>query len=410
MMTTTVTDRFLRYIKVETTSDPKSGLHPSTPTQLEFARLIAEELSAIGLSEVSVDEKAYVMATLPANCAKEVPVVGFIAHLDSSSDFTAKGVNPQLVENYSGEKIVLNSELNIVLDPEVFPELLNYKGQTLITTDGTTLLSADDKAGVAEIVSALEYLVNHPETEHGEIKIGFTPDEEIGQGADFFDVQKFGAHFAYTFDGGELGELEYENFNAASAKVKINGRIVHPGFAKNKMKNAILVAQQFLNMLPANEVPQHTEGFEGFYHLMDIKGKVECTEMEFIIRDHSMELFLKRKQLFQSIADHLNRQHGEGTVELVMVDQYYNMLEQIKPVMYVVELAEKAMVDCGITPKIRAIRGGTDGARLSYMGLPCPNIFTGGHNFHGKYEFVSVQSMGKAVEVILKIVEKVHQL
>jgi tripeptide aminopeptidase len=405
-----VTERFLKYIKVETTSDPRSGLHPSTPTQLVFAGELAKELKSIGLTNVTVDEKAYVMATLPSNIDRKVPVVGFVAHVDTSPDFSGKNINPQVVDNYNGEVIVLNKELNIVLDPKVFPELLMYKGQTLITTDGTTLLSADDKAGLSEIVTAMEYLIQHPEIEHGEIKIGFTPDEEIGEGADFFDVEKFGADFAYTMDGGEIGELEYENFNAAGAKVKINGRIVHPGFAKNKMKNSLLLAQQFLNLLPSNEVPQHTEGFEGFYHLMEMSGKVEETIMEFIIRDHNRDLFEKRKQIFQGVVDYLNLQHGKGTVELIMKDQYYNMLEKIEPVMYIVDIAEQAMIDCGIEPKIKAIRGGTDGARLSYMGLPCPNVFAGGHNFHGKYEFVPVRSMEKAVEVILKIVERVQKL
>ncbi|MFA9388711.1 MAG: peptidase T [Prolixibacteraceae bacterium] len=405
-----VIDRFIRYIKVETTSDPKSGLHPSTATQLDFSKKLAEELKTIGLSEVSVDAKAYVMATLPSNIDKKVPVVGFVAHVDASPDFTGKNINPQFVENYDGEKIILNKKLGIELDPKLFPELLQYKGQTLITTDGTTLLSADDKAGLAEIVTAMEYLVNHPEISHGEVKVGFTPDEEIGQGADFFDVKKFGAEFAFTMDGGEIGELEYENFNAASAKVKINGRIVHPGFAKNKMKNSILIAQKLMNMLPAQEVPQYTEGFEGFYHLMEMSGKVEETKLEFIIRDHNRGKFEQRKKVFQSIIDQLNLQYGEGTVELVMKDQYYNMLEKIEPVKYIVDIAEQAMIECGITPQIKAIRGGTDGARLSYMGLPCPNIFAGGHNFHGKYEFVPVESMQKAVEVILKIVEKVKDI
>ncbi|MBN1767902.1 MAG: peptidase T [Prolixibacteraceae bacterium] len=405
-----VINRFLNYIKVETTSDPRSGKHPSTSTQLDFARKLAAELQTIGLSDVSVDDKAYVLATLPSNIDQEVPVVGFVAHMDTSPDFSGKGIKPQFVESYNGGRIVLNEAQNIVLEPEVFPELLRYKGQTIITTDGTTLLGADDKAGLSEIVTAMEYLVQHPEIQHGEIRVAFTPDEEIGEGADFFDVAKFGADFAYTLDGGEIGELEYENFNAASAKVKINGRIVHPGFAKNKMKNSMLVAQQFLNMLPANEVPQHTEGFEGFYHLMEISGKVEETNMEFIIRDHNRDLFEQRKALFMSIVSHLSQQYGEGTVILDMKDQYYNMLEKIKPVMYVVDIAKQAMIDCGVKPKIKAIRGGTDGARLSYMGLPCPNVFAGGHNFHGKYEFVPVESMEKAVEVILKIVEKVQDI
>lgn len=405
-----VINRFLNYIKVETTSDPRSGKHPSTFTQLGFARKLAAELQTIGLSDVSVDDKAYVMATLPSNIDQEVPVVGFVAHMDTSPDFSGKSIKPQFVENYNGGKIVLNEAQNIVLEPEVFPELLRYKGQTIITTDGTTLLGADDKAGLSEIVTAMEYLIQHPEIQHGKIKVAFTPDEEIGEGADFFDVAKFGADFAYTLDGGEIGELEYENFNAASAKVKINGRIVHPGFAKNKMKNSMLVAQQFLNMLPANEVPQHTEGFEGFYHLMEISGKVEETNMEFIIRDHNRDLFEQRKALFMSIVSYLNQQYGEGTVILDMKDQYYNMLEKIKPVMYVVDIAKQAMIECGVKPKIKAIRGGTDGARLSYMGLPCPNVFAGGHNFHGKFEFVPVESMEKAVEVILKIVEKVQDI
>lgn len=405
-----VINRFLNYIKVETTSDPRSGKHPSTSTQLDFARKLAAELQTIGLSDVSVDDKAYVMATLPSNIDQEVPVVGFVAHMDTSPDFSGKSIKPQFVENYNGGKIVLNEAQNIVLEPEVFPELLRYKGQTIITTDGTTLLGADDKAGLSEIVTAMEYLIQHPEIQHGKIKVAFTPDEEIGEGADFFDVAKFGADFAYTLDGGEIGELEYENFNAASAKVKINGRIVHPGFAKNKMKNSMLVAQQFLNMLPANEVPQHTEGFEGFYHLMEISGKVEETNMEFIIRDHNRDLFEQRKALFMSIVNYLNQQYGEGTVILDMKDQYYNMLEKIKPVMYVVDIAKQAMIECGVKPKIKAIRGGTDGARLSYMGLPCPNVFAGGHNFHGKFEFVPVESMEKAVEVILKIVEKVQDI
>lgn len=403
-------ERFIRYIKVETTSDSKTGLNPSTPSQLVFSKSLAKELKEIGLANVTVDDKAYVMATLASNIDKKVPVIGFVAHVDASPDFSGKNINPQFVENYDGGKIVLNKDLGIELNPQTFPELLNYQGQTLITTDGTTLLSADDKAGLAEIVTAMEYLINHPEIKHGEIKVGFTPDEEIGQGADFFDVEKFGADFAYTIDGGEIGELEYENFNAAGAKVKINGRIVHPGFAKNKMKNSMLIAQQFLNMLPAQQVPQHTEGFEGFYHLMEINGNVEETRMEFIIRDHNRDIFEQRKSLFQGIVDYLNLQHGESTVELDMKDQYYNMLEKIEPVKYIVDIAEQAMIECNVTPKIKAIRGGTDGARLSYMGLPCPNIFGGGHNFHGKYEFIPVQSMEKAVEVILKIVEKVQYL
>jgi len=405
-----VTDRFLRYIKVDTQSDPKSGLHPSTNSQLEFAKILAAELNTIGLSNVSVDEKAYVMATLPSNINRKVPVVGFVAHVDSSPDFSAKNINPQFVENYDGGDIVLNAEENIVMLVKDFPELRKYIGQTLITTDGTTLLSADDKSGLAEIVTAMEYLVEHPEIEHGEVKVGFTPDEEIGEGADFFDVQKFGADFAYTMDGDVVGSLEYENFNAASAKVAIIGRIVHPGSAKNMMKNSMLIAQKFISMLPAAEVPEHTEKYEGFFHLTQINGKVERTEMEFIIRDHDRDLFEKRKKLIQGIANQLNIEYGEGSINLVLKDQYYNMAEKIEPVKYIVDIAVEAMKECGIEPEIKAIRGGTDGARLSYMGLPCPNIFDGGLYFHGPYELIPVQSMEKAVEMILKIIEKVQKM
>lgn len=405
-----VVDRFIRYIQTDTQSDPKSGLHPSSPSQLAFAQKLADELKTIGLHDVHVDERAYVMATLPGNINRNVPIVGFVSHVDTSPDFTAKDVKPQFVENYDGKDIILNAEQGIVMKTAVFPELLMYKGQTLITTNGTTLLGADDKAGVAEIVTAMEYLLAHPKIEHGEIKVGFTPDEEIGEGADFFDVQKFGANFAYTMDGDEIGVIEYENFNAASAKIVINGRIVHPGYAKNKMKNSLLVAQRLLAMLPASEVPEKTEGFEGFFHLMNMKGEVERCEMEFIIRDHSFKLFEKRKAMMQGVVNQLNLEYGEGTVELDMKDQYFNMLKQIEPVQYIVDLAEQAMRDCGIEPKIKAIRGGTDGARLSYMGLPCPNIFAGGHNFHGKFEFVPVQSMEKAVDVIVRIAEKTAQL
>jgi tripeptide aminopeptidase len=405
-----VTERFLKYTKLDTQSDPKSGTHPSTPGQLVFSKQLAVELTQIGLKDVNVDERAYLMATLPSNIDKKVPVVGFIAHVDTSPDLSSKDVNPQFVHNYDGSDIVLNKKENIVMRVKEFPELLDYVGQTLITTDGTTLLGADDKAGIAEIVTAMEYLIDHPEITHGEVKIGFTPDEEIGAGADFFDVEKFGADFAYTMDGDELGVIEYDNFNAASAVVAITGRIVHPGYAKNKMKNSALVAQKFLAMLPASEIPERTTGFEGFFHLMSIKGTVERTEMEFIVRDHNRDLFEKRKKLMQGIAVQLNLEYGEGTVELVIKDQYYNMLEKIEPVKYIIDIASRAMLECGIQPKIKAIRGGTDGARLSYMGLPCPNIFEGGMNFHGRFEFIPQQSMEKAVEVILKIIEKVQQI
>jgi tripeptide aminopeptidase len=404
-----VTDRFIGYVQIDTQSDPKSGTHPSTPGQLVFAKLLADELIQTGLTDVTVDERAYVMATLPSNSLKKVPVVGFVSHVDTSPDFSGKGVNPQIIPDYNGKDIVLNKIENIVMKVSDFPELLDYEGQTLITTDGTTLLGADDKAGVAEIVTAMEYLIAHPEIAHGEVKICFTPDEEIGEGADFFDVEKFGAEFAYTMDGDQLGVIEYENFNAASAVVTVAGRIVHPGYAKNKMKNSMLVAQKFLSMLPASDIPERTAGFEGFFHLISISGNVEKTEMEFIVRDHNRELFEKRKKLMQGIAAHLNLEYGEGTVAIVLKDQYYNMLEKIDPVKYIIDIASDAMIECGIQPKIKAIRGGTDGSRLSYMGLPCPNIFAGGQNFHGRFEFISQQSMEKAVEVIVTIIEKVHR-
>jgi tripeptide aminopeptidase len=405
-----VTKRFIKYAMIDTQSDPKSGNHPSTESQLEFSNNLAKELIEIGLKEVTVDQKAYVMATLPSNICKKTPIVGFIAHVDTSSDLSGKNVKPQFISNYDGKEIVLNKKNNIVMSPKEFPELIDYIGQTLITTDGTTLLGADDKAGVAEIVSAMEFLVQHPEVPHGEVKICFTPDEEIGEGADYFEVERFGADFAYTLDGDELGVIEYENFNAASAKLTFNGRTVHPGYAKNKMKNSMLVAQKFLSMLPESEIPERTEGFEGFFHLLEINGSVEKTEMEFIIRDHDRDLFEKRKELMFVIADQLNLEYGEGTVKLILKDQYYNMLEKIEPVKYIIDIASEAMLECKIQPIIKAIRGGTDGARLSYMGLPCPNIFAGGQNFHGRFEFIPEKSMVKAVEVILKIIEKVQSL
>lgn len=405
-----VTKRFVKYIKIDTQSNTKSGTHPSTVGQLEFSKNLAIELSEIGLKDVTVDDKAYVMALLPSNIDKKTPVVGFIAHMDTSPDSSGKDVNPLFVSSYDGNEIILNEKENIIMSPIDFPELLDYVGQTLITTDGTTLLGADDKAGIAEIVTAMEYLVQHHDIPHGEIKICFTPDEEIGEGADYFDVEKFAADFAYTLDGDELGVIEYENFNAASAKLVINGRVVHPGYAKNKMKNSMLIAQRFLSLLPADEIPERTEGFEGFYHLIEISGKVEKTEMEFIIRDHNRELFEKRKKVIQKIVSQLNMEYGEGTIELILKDQYYNMLEKIEPVKYIIDIVSEAILECGIHPKIKAIRGGTDGARLSYMGLPCPNIFAGGQNFHGRYEFIPENSMVKAVEVILKIVEKVQKL
>ena len=402
-----VVERFFKYISADTHSDPKSGLHPSTNSQLEFSKKIAKELEEIGLVDVSANDKAYIYATLPSNIDRKVPVVGFIAHMDSSPDFNSEGIKPQFIEKYDGNDIVLNKEQNIVMSIIEFPELLNFKGQTLITTDGTTLLSADDKAGMAEIVTAIEYLINHPEIKHGEVRIGFTPDEEIGEGADFFDIRKFNAEFAYTIDGDDIGVIEYENFNAASAKVIIKGKSIHPGNAKGKMINSLLAAQKFLSMLPENEVPEHTEGYEGFYHLTELSGNIEKTEMQFIIRDHNKEIFEGRKQKMKDISDSINKFYGQNIVELTLKDQYYNMLEKIEPVKYVIDIAVNSMKECGISPVIKPIRGGTDGARLSYMGLPCPNIFTGGINMHGPYEFISVESMNKAVEVIVKIIENV---
>lgn len=403
-------DRFLRYVKVDTQSDSNTGLTPSTPGQMAFAEKMAEELKQIGLKEVDLDENGYLMATIPATAGKEkAPVVGFIAHMDTSPDFTGKNVNPRIVENYDGGDIVLNGDENIVMKPSEFPELANYKGKNLVVTDGKTLLGADDKAGVAEIVTAMEYLVNHPEAEHGKIRICFTPDEEIGAGADNFNVVKFGADFAYTMDGSEVGELEFENFNAALAKITVHGRNVHPGYAKRKMRNSIRIANQIIFMLPRHETPEHTEGYEGFYHLMSFNGDVEKTEMLYIIRDFKHDRFEDRKKEMEHLVKKINAEFGENTAELDLKDQYYNMREKIEPVMHIVDIAKKAMENVGIVPNVKPIRGGTDGARLSYMGLPTPNIFTGGHNFHGRFEFVPVQSMEKAVEVILAISKLVSE-
>lgn len=398
-------ERFLNYVKVDTKSDPDSETCPSTKKQFELAQILLEELKALGLEDARMDDNGYVMATLPANTDKDIPTIGFIAHMDTSPDMEGANVNPQIVKNYDGGDIVLNTEKNIILSPKDFPELKKYIGEDLITTDGTTLLGADDKAGITEIMTAIEYLVNNPDIKHGTIKVAFTPDEEIGRGADKFDVEKFGADFAYTIDGGEIGELEYENFNAAYAKVKIKGRNVHPGSAKNKMINSILVAMEFNSMLPVNEIPAHTEGYEGFYHLNNIEGNVEETTLYYIIRDHDREKFEEKKNRIERTVKYLNDNIGESTIELEMKDQYYNMKEKVEPVMHIVEIAEKAMKEVGITPIRKPIRGGTDGARLSYMGLPCPNIFTGGHNFHGKFEYIPISSMKKAVEVIIKIIE-----
>ncbi len=405
-----VVERFLRYVRFNTCSDATSGTTPSSIGQIEFAGALADELKYIGLQDVEVDQFGYVYATLPANNDGKAAVVGFIAHMDTSPDFSGANVSPKIVESYPGGDIVLDEARNIVLSPAIFPELNAYIGQRLIVTDGKTLLGADDKAGVAEIITAMEYLVNHPVIKHGKVKIAFTPDEEIGEGADHFNVEKFDADFAFTIDGGELGELEYENFNASGAKIVIHGSSVHPGYAKGKMKNAILIANQLIAMLPANEVPEHTEGYEGFYHVVRINGSVEEAEIEFILRDFSRDGINDRKLTLQDVVKQMNDKFGEETVELALNDQYFNMREKIEPVKYIVDMAADAIRESGVQPKIVPIRGGTDGARLSYMGLPCPNIFEGGHNFHGKFEYIPTPSMAKACEVIVKIVEKVGLL
>ncbi len=398
-------ERFLKYVSFDTQSDPNTGLTPSTPGQKVFAYFLAEELKRIGISDVSVDSNGYLTATVPANIPDDIPVIGFLAHMDTSPDFTGKQVSPKIFENYNGKELVLNEQERIVLKPDEFPELLLYKGDDLITSDGTTLLGADDKAGIAEIVTAMEFLIQNPEIRHGRIRICFTPDEEIGQGADNFNVKEFGADFAFTIDGGEIGELQFENFNAAFAKVIINGRNVHPGYAFNKMKNSIKIANHFIRMFPAVESPEQTKGLEGFFHLISFNGNVEQTELQFIIRDFDQERFLNRKLEMEGFVEKINSLFGHGTAVLEMNDQYYNMREKIEPVMYIVELAKAAMDKAGVNPIIRPIRGGTDGARLSFMGLPTPNIFSGGHNFHGRYEFIPVQSMEKAVDVIVNTVK-----
>ena len=398
-----IIDRFVKYIKIDTQSDPNNSAFPSTEKQWDLAHILVNDLQEIGMEEVSLDENCYVMATLPSNVDFQVATIGFIAHLDTSPDYSGTNVKPQFHPNYDGKDIVLNKEENIILSPSYFEDLLHYKGQNLITTDGNTLLGADDKAGITEIVSAMDYLIKHPEIKHGKIRIGFTPDEEVGKGAHQFDVEKFGAEWAYTMDGSMVGELEYENFNAASAKVIINGKSVHPGYAKGKMINSILIANEFIASLPQNEIPQETEGYEGFFHLHDIKGDIEKTDLEYIIRDHNKELFENRKTVFQKAVDELNIKLGSPLVEVEIKNQYFNMHEQIEPVMHIIHIAEEAMKIAGIKPIIHAIRGGTDGAQLSYKGLPCPNIFTGGHNFHGRYEFITAESMQKATEVIVNI-------
>jgi len=401
-----ILERFFRYIKIDTQSDPyNEEAFPSTEKQWDLANLLVSELKEMGLQDVNIDEHAYVMATLPSNVDYKVPTIGFIAHMDTSPDFSGKNVNPIIHENYDGKDVVLNKELDIVMSAEYFDDLAMYKGQTLITTDGTTLLGADDKAGIVEIMEGVQYLINHPEIPHGDIRIGFTPDEEVGKGAHKFDVEKFNAEWAYTMDGSQVGELEYENFNAAGAKVVITGKIVHPGYAKNKLVNAMTIAADFIKKLPANEVPEHTEGYEGFFHLHTMKGEVEKAELYYIIRDHDMKLFEARKALIQNITDEMNAELGEKLIDIEVKDQYFNMREKVEPVMHIVDIAEQAMKDLNIKPLIKAIRGGTDGSQLSYKGLPCPNIFAGGHNFHGKYEFVTVEAMQKATEVVVEIAE-----
>ncbi|MCL6294584.1 peptidase T [Jejuia spongiicola] len=397
--------RFIGYVTIDTESDPNSSTTPSTKKQWDLANKLFEELKVIGMQDVTIDENAYIMATLPSNVEHDTPTIGFISHFDTSPDFTGANVNPQIFENYHGGDILLNKEENIVLSPDYFDDLRQYIGQTLITTDGTTLLGADDKAGICEIVSAMEYLINHPEIKHGKIRVGFTPDEEIGRGAHKFDVEKFNADWAYTMDGSQIGELEYENFNAAGAKVKIKGKIVHPGYAKGKMINSMYIATEFINSLPRLETPEHTEGYEGFFHLHNINGDVDETILEYIIRDHDKSHFEARKEVMSKLANELNSQYGTEAIVVEIKDQYYNMKEKVEPVIHIVDIAEEAMKQLGIEPLIKAIRGGTDGSQLSYMGLPCPNIFAGGHNFHGRYEYVPVESMIKATEVICKIAE-----
>ena len=400
-----IINRFISYVTVDTESDPKSQTTPSTSKQWDLANALTKELISIGMSDVSIDENAYIMATLPSNVDHVVPTIGFVSHFDTSPDFTGANVKPRIIDNYNGKDIVLNAEEDIVLSTDLFDDLLQYKGQTLITTDGTTLLGADDKAGITEIISAMEYLIKHPEIKHGTIRIGFTPDEEIGRGAHKFDVEKFGADWAYTMDGSQIGELEFENFNAASAVVKVKGKIVHPGYAKGKMVNSMYIATEFINSLPQLETPEHTEGYQGFFHLTSLEGKVEETVLNYIIRDHDKGHFEARKEMMQNLCDELNSQYEREVVVLDIKDQYFNMREQVEPVMHIVDIAEEAMKQVGVTPIIKPIRGGTDGAQLSYMGLPCPNIFAGGHNFHGRYEYVPVESMMKAIEVICKIAE-----
>lgn len=397
----------MKYVSFDTQSSEETEVTPSTPGQMVFAKYLKEELESLGLEDITLDEHGYLFATLPANIDKPVPTIGFIAHMDTSPDMSGKDVSPRIVQNYDGSDIVLCAEENVVLSPSQFPELLDHKGEDLIVTNGKTLLGADDKAGIAEIVSAIVYLKEHPEIKHGKIRIGFNPDEEIGLGAHKFDVEKFGCDWAYTMDGGEVGELEFENFNAASAKITFKGRNVHPGYAKNKMINSIRVANRFCALLPAHETPEHTEGYEGFYHLISFNGDVEQTTVAYIIRDHDRARFESRKKKIERFVSEINAEYGEGTATLELRDQYYNMREKIEPVMHIIDTAFAAMEAVGVKPNVKPIRGGTDGAQLSFKGLPCPNIFAGGLNFHGRYEFVPIQNMEKAMKVIVKIAELV---
>ena len=399
--------RFISYVTIDTESDPNNPDFPSSDNQWDLANLLVKELKDIGMSDVTLDKNCYVMATLPSNLDYDVPTIGFVSHIDTTPDYTGSNVKPKIHHEYDGKDIILNENENIVLSPSYFDDLLQYKGQTIITTDGTTLLGADDKAGITEIVSAMEYLINHPEIKHGKIRICFTPDEEVGKGAHKFDVKKFGADWAYTMDGSQIGELEYENFNAASAKITINGKIVHPGYAKGKMINSMTIAGDFMRRLPSKEVPEFTEGYEGFFHLHQLKGNVEQSVLHYIIRDHDSGLFNNRKQFMIDLVAKMNSELGNDAIELDIKDQYFNMKEKVIPVMHIVDIAEEVMKEIGITPLIKPIRGGTDGSQLSFMGLPCPNIFAGGHNFHGRYEYVPVESMIKATEVIIGISEKV---
>ena len=398
-------NRFISYVTIDTESDPESDTTPSTAKQWDLANKLVEELKAIGLSDVTIDDKAYIMATLPSNVDHDVPTIGFVSHFDTTPDFTGANVKPRIIENYDGKDITLNETENIILSPDYFEDLLLYKGNTLIVTDGTTLLGADDKAGITEIVTAMEYLIQHPEIKHGDIRIGFTPDEEIGRGAHHFDVEKFRADWAYTMDGSQIGELEYENFNAAGAKIHIKGKIVHPGYAKGKMVNSMYIATEFINSLPRLETPEHTEDYQGFFHLYSIDGKVDETTLQYIIRDHDKNHFEARKEMLQKLTNDINSEYGREVITIEIKDQYFNMKEKVEPVMHIVAIAEDAMRQLDIEPLIKPIRGGTDGSQLSYMGLPCPNIFAGGHNFHGRYEYVPVESMIKATEVICKIAE-----